>query len=172
MATSQVAINRIFNARDEGRPIPEAGASTSDGGTTTDPAKVQFAVPLGGYKGYGLALLVEVLCGVLAGAGVRDGVGDLYSEARRARTPATSTWRSTRSGRSGATRSRACSAALLDELRAIPPAPGFDEVLVAGDPEDRSRAQRERDGVPIEPALWAKLSALSDELGVSAPAAS
>ena len=43
---------------------------------------------------------------------------------------------------------------------------------MAGDPEDRSRAQRERDGVPIEPALWAKLSALSDELGVSVPAAS
>jgi uncharacterized oxidoreductase len=61
---------------------------------------------------------------------------------------------------------------LLDDLRAIPPARGFDEVLVAGDPEDRARAQREREGVPIEPALWAKLTALSGELGVSLPAAS
>jgi uncharacterized oxidoreductase len=61
---------------------------------------------------------------------------------------------------------------LLDELRAIPPAPGFDEVLVAGDPEDRARAQRERTGVPIEPALWARLCELSEELGVSVPAAS
>ena len=58
---------------------------------------------------------------------------------------------------------------LLGELRAIPPAPGFDEVLVAGDPEDRARAERERSGVPIEPGLWRTLRELSDELGVAAP---
>jgi len=172
MATSQVAINRIFNARDEGRPIPEGWGVDEHGETTTDAAKVQFAVPLGGYKGYGLALLVEVLCGVLAGAGVRGGVGDLYSggEVRQdtghfhlAIDPERTVGRDAFAGVLGG---------LLDELRAIPPARGFDEVLVAGDPEDRSRAQRERDGVPIEPVLWAKLSALSDELGVSPPAAS
>ena len=172
MATSQVAINRIFNARDEGRPIPEGWGVDEHGETTTDAAKVQFAVPLGGYKGYGLALLVEILCGVLAGAGVRGGVGDLYSggEVRQdtghfhlAIDPERTVGRDAFAGVLGG---------LLDELRAIPPARGFDEVLVAGDPEDRSRAQRERDGVPIEPALWAKLSALSDELGVSPPAAS
>ena len=58
---------------------------------------------------------------------------------------------------------------LLGELRAIPPAPGFDEVLAPGDPEDRARAERERDGVPIEPALWRTLCELSRELGVAVP---
>ena len=172
MATSQVAINRIYNARDEGRPIPLGWGVDERGEPTTDPAQVKSAVPLGGYKGYGLALLVEVLCGVLAGAGVRAGVGDLYSggEVRQntghfhlaidpERTVGRDAFASVLGG-------------LLDELRAIPPARGFDEVLVAGDPEDRSRARRERDGIPIEPALWAKLTALSGELGVSVPAAS
>jgi LDH2 family malate/lactate/ureidoglycolate dehydrogenase len=59
---------------------------------------------------------------------------------------------------------------LLDELRAIPPARGFDEVLVAGEPEDRARAERERNGIPVVPALWTTLCALSDELGVAVPA--
>jgi ureidoglycolate dehydrogenase (NAD+) len=172
MATSQVAINRIYNARDEGRPIPEGWGVDERGQTTTDPDAAVFGVPLGGYKGYGLALMVEVLCGVLAGAGVRGGVGDLYSggEERQnsghfhlAIDPERTVGRDAFAGVLGG---------LLDELRAIPPAPGFDEVLVAGDPEDRARANRERTGVPIEPALWASLCALSDELGVRPPAAS
>ena len=81
MATSQVAINRIYNARDEGRPIPEGWGVDEHGRPTTDAAAVASAVPLGGYKGYALAVMVEVLCGVLPGAGVRHGVGGLYTGA-------------------------------------------------------------------------------------------
>ena len=170
MATSQVAINRINNARDEGRPIPEDWGVDEHGEPTTDPAAVKSAVPLGGYKGYGLALMVEVLCGVLSGAGVRHGVGDLYSggEERQnsghfhmAIDPERTVGRDAFAG---------VLSGLLGELRAIRPARGFDEVLVAGDPQDRARAERERSGVPIEPALWASLQALSSELGVTIPA--
>jgi LDH2 family malate/lactate/ureidoglycolate dehydrogenase len=172
MATSQVAMNKIFNARSEGRAIPEGWGVDAHGETTTDPDAAVFGVPLGGYKGYGLALMVEVLCGVLAGAGVRHGVGNLYSggEERQnsghfhlALDPERTVGRDAFAGVLGG---------LLAELRAIPPARGFDAVLVAGDPEDRARAERERSGIPIEPALWATLVALSGELGVSVPAAS
>ena len=78
MATSQVAVNKIFNARDEGRTIPEGWGVDEEGRTTTDPANVYAAVPLGGYKGYALALLVEVLSGVLSGSGVGHGIGRIY----------------------------------------------------------------------------------------------
>ena len=80
MATSQVAVNKIFNARDEGRTIPEGWGVDEQGQTTTDPAAVFAAVPLGGYKGYALAVLVEVLSGVLSGSGVGKGVGRLYED--------------------------------------------------------------------------------------------
>jgi ureidoglycolate dehydrogenase (NAD+) len=170
MATSQVAINRINNARDEGRPIPEGWGVDERGEPTTDPAAVKSAVPLGGYKGYGLALMVEVLCGVLAGAGVRDGVGDLYSGGEQRQNSGHFHLAIDPERTVGRERFAGVLAGLLDELRAITPASGFDEVLVAGDPEDRARAERERSGVPIEPALWAGLQALSDELGVPVPA--
>jgi ureidoglycolate dehydrogenase (NAD+) len=172
MATSQVAMNKIFNARVEGRPIPDGWGVDERGEPTTDADAAVYGVPLGGYKGYGLALMVEVLCGVLAGAGVRHAVGNLYSggEERQnsghfhlALDPERTVGRDAFAGVLGG---------LLDELRAIPPARGFDEVLVAGDPEDRARAERERSGIPIEPALWANLCALSEELGVSVPAGS
>src|SRR5215207_34560 len=77
MATSQVAINKIYNARDEGRPIPTGWGVDAEGRPTTDPAQVHAGVPLGGYKGYALAVLVEILAGVLTGAGITHSVGKL-----------------------------------------------------------------------------------------------
>jgi ureidoglycolate dehydrogenase (NAD+) len=169
MATSQVAMNRVWNARDEGRPIPEGWGVDEQGRTTTDAAAVTAGMPLGGYKGYGLALMVEVLCGVLAGAGVRHGVGELYGGDNEPQDTGHFHLAIDPERTVGRERFATVLDGLLAELRAIPPSPGYDEVLVAGDPEDRARAERERSGVPIEPALWGTLRALSEDLGVTAP---
>ena len=171
MATSQVAVNRIFNARDEGRPIPLGWGVDERGEPTTDAAAVRSAVPLGGYKGYGLAVMVEILCGVLAGAGVRHGVGELYGEGGEHQDTGHFHLALDPERTVGRERFAAVLGGMLDELRASPVAPGFDEVLVPGDPETRARAERERSGVPIEPALWARLRELSAELGVPEPEA-
>ena len=167
LATSQVAINRIFNARDEGRPIPLGWGIDDDGRPTTDAAAVGAGLPLGGYKGYALALLVEVLCGVLPGAGVTHGVGPLYEEGAGPQDVGHFHLALDLERTVGRARFAAALEQLLTGLRDARPAPGHDEVLVPGDPEDRARAERERSGVPIEPALWSTLCALSDELGVS-----
>jgi ureidoglycolate dehydrogenase (NAD+) len=169
MATSQVAMNRVWNARDEGRPIPEGWGVDAEGRTTTDAAAVVAGMPLGGYKGYGLALMVEVLCGVLAGAGVRHGVGELYGGEAAPQDTGHFHLAIDPERTVGRDRFEAVLERLLGELRAIPPAPGFEEVLVAGDPEERCRVERSRAGVPIEPVLWGTLRALSEELGVAPP---
>src|SRR5690242_16722782 len=114
--------------------------------------------------------MVEVLCGVLSGSGVRHTVGDLYSGGRQRQDTGHFHLAIDPERTVGRERFASVLAGMLDELRAIPPAPGFDEVLVAGDPEDRTRAAREREGVPIAPALWGTLRALSDDLGVPVPA--
>jgi LDH2 family malate/lactate/ureidoglycolate dehydrogenase len=48
-------------------------------------------------------------------------------------------------------------------LKSARPAHGYDEVLVAGDPEWRMEAQRMRDGIPIEPKVWERIQALAQE---------
>ena len=169
MATSQVAINRINNARDEGRPIPEGWGVDEHGEPTTDPAAVKSAVPLGGYKGYGLALMVEVLCGVLSGAGVREGVGDLYSGGQERQNSGHFHLAIDPERTVGRDRFAGVLAGLLDELRAITPAPGSTRCSWPATRRTARRAERERSGVPIEPALWATLNALSEELGVPVP---
>ena len=169
MATSQVAMNRVWNARDEGRPIPEGWGVDAQGRSTTDAAAVVAGMPLGGYKGYGLALVVEVLSGVLAGSGVRHDVGKLYDDVHKPLDTGHFHLAIDPERTVGRERFAAVLAGLLGDLRAIPPAPGSDEVLVPGDPEDRARAERERSGIPIEPGLWRTLRELGAELGVDDP---
>ena len=169
MATSQVAVNRIFNARDEGREIPEGWGVDAQGQTTTDPNDVFAAVPLGGYKGYALAVLVEVLSGVLSGSGVGHGIGRLYEDARP--QDVGHFHLALDAGRlAGRERAAELLGRLLADLKAIPPAPGVDEVLVPGEPVARAKAERERDGIPLPPPLWTTLSELSTDLGVTVPA--
>jgi len=167
MATSQVAVNKIFNARDEGRTIPEGWGVDEQGVPTTDPGQVFAAVPLGGYKGYALALLVEVLSGVLSGSGVGHGIGRIYEgEAQDVGHFHLAIDVERLAGRE---HGEQLLARLLGDLKKVPPAPGFDEVLVPGEPEARTRAQREAEGIPLPPTLWTTLTELSDELGVIAP---
>lgn len=70
MAISVVARARIRDAAKAGRPIPEGWAADADGRPTTDPkaALDGFLLPIGGYKGYGLSMAVDMLTGVLSGA--------------------------------------------------------------------------------------------------------
>lgn len=83
-ATSTVAYNKIFFAYTEGKQIPDDWALTADGKKTTNPAEVierkgpQTA--FGGYKGYGLDLIVFILTTLLSGTSVLDGLGDTTAE--------------------------------------------------------------------------------------------
>jgi ureidoglycolate dehydrogenase (NAD+) len=169
MATSQVAANKVFNARDEGRAIPEGWAVDESGAAITDPSEFYAVVPLGGYKGYGLALMVEVLSGVLAGAAVTHGVAGLFANLERPQGLGHFHLALDPERTVGRERFASVLSGLLDELRAIPPAPGFEEVLVAGDPEERAERERRAGGIPLPDALAAKLEALSGELGVPVP---
>jgi ureidoglycolate dehydrogenase (NAD+) len=168
MATSQVAVNKIFNARDEGRTIPDGWGVDEQGQPTTDPAQVHAAVPLGGYKGYALAVLVEVLSGALAGAGVGHTVGSL-NEGGETQDVGHFHLVIDPDRLAGRARFAEALGGLLEALKAMPVAPGHDEVLVPGEPEARAKAERERDGIPLPPTLWTTLEALSGELAVSPP---
>ena len=85
LATSQVARGRILQAARAGEPIPAGWAVDGGGRPTTDPnaAISGSLVPLGGDKGFALALMVEVLSGVLSGSAVGPEVGGTYIDSER-----------------------------------------------------------------------------------------
>ena len=56
--------------------------------------------------------------------------------------------------------------ATVSQPRAVPPAAGFKEVLVPGDPEARTRPTRQRDGVPIPDYIWQSITELAASLDI------
>jgi LDH2 family malate/lactate/ureidoglycolate dehydrogenase len=171
MATTTVAAGKIFKAFINGKPeIPAGWAFDADGVPTTDTPSAYKGMlyPLGGYKGSGLGMMVEILCSVLGGGAMSQEVGSIrYTEKP--------------------TRVSQCFIAIdvkrfmpLEEftarveklvglVKSTPPAPGYDEVLVAGDPEWRTEAERLKSGIPIEDGNWKTLCGSAAKVGVAVP---
>src|SRR5215471_12442275 len=83
MATGAVAWGKIFVAQQEKRKIPLTWALDKEGNPTDDPnaaAHQGLIQPFGGYKGYGLSLLIDILTGVLSGGGFSTRVKTLYQQ--------------------------------------------------------------------------------------------
>jgi LDH2 family malate/lactate/ureidoglycolate dehydrogenase len=173
MATTTVALNKIYKSMLSGdTTIPAGWAMDAEGNPTTDPktAIEGLPMPLGGYKGSGLAVMVEILCAVLSGGAMLTDVGGIrdMSKAMRAshfflaidvsrflpfdEFTARMKW-------------------LRDTLKSSPPAVGFEEVLIAGEPEWRAEQLRRRDGIPVSRGIWNQLTQLAENLHVPIPSA-
>lgn len=81
MATSIVAKSKFLEAKNKGQQLPNGWALDSDGNPTTDPdAAIRgFVLPMAGVKGYGIALMIDILSGALSGASYLNKVGKFYS---------------------------------------------------------------------------------------------
>lgn len=85
MATSTLAGSTVRQYKAAGKPLPEGLAIDSEGNPITDPDKVADGglLPFGGPKGFALSLMVEVLAGVMTGAGIGQGVASMYADFTR-----------------------------------------------------------------------------------------
>lgn len=171
MATTTVALNRVYKAVLSGdASIPAGWAMDADGNPTTDPklALEGLPTPLGGYKGSGLAVMVEILCAVLSGGAMMTNVGGLRE--RSFPMGASQMFLGVDVARfmpRGQFESRM--QFVRETVTGSRPATGFDEVLIAGDPEWRAEQERLRGGIPISAGIWQQLMALAGRLKVAVP---
>ncbi|WP_261164614.1 Ldh family oxidoreductase [Microbacterium sp. Marseille-Q6965] len=171
MATSTSAMGKVLVARADGREVPPDWGVDASGAPTTDPHEIRALLPAGGPKGYALGFLVEVLGGVLTGAAVTHGIGNMYSDFERPQDVGHFMIAIDISRFIPPADFLARMDALAAEARAIAPAPGFDAVLVPGEPEERARDTRTADGVPLPAATIEELRALGAAAGVAFPEA-
>lgn len=166
MALSEVAYGRIRLAAAEGRPIPLGWAFDREGRPTTDSAEALAAgllAPIGGYKGYGLSVVAEVLAGVLTGSPFAQ---QSHAHAHRA-------------GGVGHLALALDPEAFLDrdaflaglrqleaEIRSVPLAAGTGAVYLPGEIERQRLAERRAAGIPISAELAGQLDDLAKRLGV------
>ena len=168
MATTTVAANRIFKAHTNREPsIPPGWAMDKDGVPTTDTetAYEGLLMPLGGYKGSGLAMMVEILCGAIGGGAMSTELGGLRIRGKRFR--ASQTFIAIDVGRMQPEFAERVDW-LIGRVKDTAPARGFDEVLVANEPELRMKRRRLQKGIPVPDGTWAALLAGAARIGVDA----
>jgi LDH2 family malate/lactate/ureidoglycolate dehydrogenase len=171
MATTTVALGKILNAQFQGRTsIPPGWAMDSEGVPTesVDTALNGLLMPLGGYKGSGLAMMAEILCAVLGGGAMSTELGGIRIQGQPMRTsqfflaidvarfmPLEEFHRRMQS--------------LVAMVKSSRPAKGYDEVLVAGEPEWRAEELRRREGIPLSEGAWQAMVQAAERLGVPNP---
>ena len=171
-ATSRVAQGKMrvaFNKGERVAPghlIDEHGAPTDDPGVVVVPQSNGLfgaLMTFGEHKGYGMAVACELLGGALTGGGtwhrpadtartVLNGMLTVLIDPAKLGTQASF---------------EAEARAFVDWLRQSPPGAGFDAVQIAGEPERKARATRERDGIWIDDATWGEIVAAGAKVGVA-----
>ena len=173
MATSSVPLNRVLLRRATGAPLPPEVALDAEGAMTVDPFKAAALMPLGGvgfgYKGAGLAVMVDILCsaftGMLHGARLPSfSADDVHRPARLGHFFIVFAPDAFQPGDGFQARM----AEFLDDLRAQPARPG-ERVMAPGDPEWAAWDDRAAHGLPIDAATWEDLGGFARRCGCALP---
>jgi uncharacterized oxidoreductase len=163
-STSVVASGKIRIAQKKGEALPAGWILNREGRPSNRPEDYYeggMLLPAAGYKGYGLGLLVDILGGLLTGAGTptlpdgsyKLGNGVFFIVLNIEAFQSTSDF-------------NAEVLRLSETLKNTPVSPDGDEVLVPGEPEQRMKAQRLLEGIPIPQTTWDAIKETSRGLEV------
>lgn len=169
IANTGVARGKIYLARQRGLPIPEGWAIDKEGAPTTDAQAAidGIILPMAGHKGYAIAVMMDMLSGVLTGSAFAGEVAGPYQTERK----------------SGAgqlmivldiatmqplTEFNARMERLIRELKSVPLAQGHEEVFYPGELEARNEARNRREGLSLPDDTLADLARVAAETGIPA----
>ena len=171
MATSVAAYGKVKVAAQRGEAMPEGWMIDREGRPLTDPKRAGegLLLPIGGPKGYGLALVFGLLAGTLNGAAFGRDTIDFNADFV---TP-TNTGQAILAIDLAAFGDIAAFKARVDkavrEMKSSPTLPGFDAVRLPGERSWHTRQDRIKNGVPVPGVLAQQLTQLAGELGIAAP---
>jgi uncharacterized oxidoreductase len=166
MATSAVAVGKLTLAQARGEKIPLGWIVDKDGKQTTDPARFRpggALLPLGGtegYKGSGLAVIVEILCGLLTGLGFGVEPTGRHNDGCFLAVFKVDAFRPLAEFKREV-------GEFARYLKDTPPSEGSNGVFYPGEVEYLREQERRKNGIEIEDATWTTLRKLAAELKLS-----
>ena len=170
MATTAIPYGKVALAAIEGKPIPETWALDAEGNPTTDPNAVAGLHPAAGPKGSGLAMMIDIFCSLLSGMPWGPHINQMYQEMGEPRRLGHFIMALDVERFIPRETFRRNLGEMLEELTAMTPAAGFEQVCYPGQIESLCRAQRRADGIPLDPGLAGELAELGRRFDVPFPA--
>jgi ureidoglycolate dehydrogenase (NAD+) len=168
MTTGATSMGSLMQARRDGTPLEPGLAADAQGRPVTDPQLAKLVLPLGGAKGSGLSLMIELLASHLGGNPVLAEALEQTSLGRQHRQNALLL---------AIDCSRFVAPALLaqmaqrlaDDIHGLPPAQAGGEIRLPGERGDREAARRLSSGIPLPASVVSELSGLAQGLGIAMP---
>ena len=172
MATTVAAYGKVKTKAQRGETMPEGWMVDREGRPLTDPKRANegFLLPIGGYKGYGLALVFGILAGTLNRAAMGGDVVDFNADDSTETNTGQAILALDLEAFGDAREFRASIDKLVVELRGSTRMKGVDRIWLPGEQSALKEAERRREGIPVPPALIESLSALAKRLGIALPA--
>ncbi len=169
MAPSVVAMGKVILAAKLGKMIPEGWAQTKEGKPTTDPNEGMkgTVLPIGGPKGYGLSLFMDVLCGVLADAEFGPHLNNMWSDFENPQNVGHVFCCIDISKFVDLDRFKERMQQMISEIKTLKKNPSVEEIFVPGEIEQRRRTERKNVGLDLHEVVYNEIRALCEEHGVS-----
>jgi uncharacterized oxidoreductase len=165
ISTSVIAEGKIKVALNKGIPVPDGAIIDSQGRPTNDP-KVFYGppagaiLPFGGHKGYGLAIVAEVLAGALTGGGCSNPDATRLTNGMLTILMDPNVFQTEDEFSAEVNR-------FVDFTKSSAKATPDSEILMPGEPEERTRAQRLEKGIPLDDTTWGQIVATARSLNVA-----
>ncbi|MBI4536705.1 MAG: Ldh family oxidoreductase [candidate division NC10 bacterium] len=173
MATTVVARGRIILHAKQNKPLEPGWAFDERGAPTTDPLEAAkgLLAPIGGYKGYGIALAVDFLSGVLTGSNYGAHFPGFLADNLSDPTDVGSIFAAINVANfMDLPEFQARMDAAIREIKASAKAEGVTRIYIPGEIEFETRAKRLAEGIPIPEQIVQDFVALGKEVGVPFPA--
>lgn len=149
MATSNVALGKILQHKEEGKAIPEGWGVDKNGASVTNPSDVVSLMPFGGPKGSGLSMIVDIFSGLLAGMAFGPHINPMYEELEKKRKLGHYFCVINPSFFTDAENFLEQMDRMIQEIRDVPAGEGFSQVLVPGEIEQKNEERNRKQGVQL-----------------------
>ncbi len=168
MATTVAAFGKVKTRAQRGEPMPEGWMVDREGKPLTDPKRVHegFLLPIGGYKGYGMALAFGILAGTLNGAAMGRDVVDFNADDSTPTNTGHAIAAIDISAFQELDEFRKNVDSLSRDIRGSERMKGCERIFLPGEQSHAKFAERARDGVPLPEPLLAALNQLGGKLGI------
>ncbi|MDC3417580.1 Ldh family oxidoreductase [Aquibacillus salsiterrae] len=168
MATSVVARGKIIVASQKGESIPLGWAIDKEGNPTTDAneALEGSVLPLGGPKGYGISMFIDIFSGVLTGAGFGKYVNNMYENWEKPQNVGHFFIALDINRFMNIKQFKQRMDLYIDDIKAEPKANGVDEILIPGELEFRREIERKKNGILLPEKVVSELKEIGSRYGL------